>query len=104
MKAAGELKDTTVIEVGPGPGSLTRSLLKMGAKQVIAVEKDKRYFSISICVPPHSLPSRSPPPHYPPFSLFSSLSQYVFMLTRGEGGSELQSHLPIQLIVLFVSL
>ena len=31
-----------VIEIGPGPGGLTRSLLLQGAKQIIAIEKDKR--------------------------------------------------------------
>ncbi len=32
-----------VLEVGPGPGGLTRSLLLAGAKQVFAVEKDERF-------------------------------------------------------------
>jgi len=32
-----------VIEIGPGPGGLTRSLLEAGAKQVIAIEKDERF-------------------------------------------------------------
>ena len=32
-----------MIEVGAGPGSLTRSLLELSAKRVIAVEKDKRF-------------------------------------------------------------
>lgn len=41
-RAAGDLKDYTVIEVGPGPGGLTRALLDAGARQVIAVEKDPR--------------------------------------------------------------
>lgn len=35
-----DIENTTVIEVGPGPGGLTRSLLMMGAKKVIAIEKD----------------------------------------------------------------
>lgn len=39
---AGDLTQTNVIEIGPGPGGLTRSLLAAGAKQVIAVEKDER--------------------------------------------------------------
>lgn len=39
---AGDLSNQTVFEVGPGPGGLTRSLLKAGAKAVIAVEFDYR--------------------------------------------------------------
>jgi len=34
--------DGTVIEIGPGPGGLTRALLMAGAEQVIAIEKDRR--------------------------------------------------------------
>jgi len=36
-----DIKNTTVIEVGPGPAGLTRALLLAGAKKVIAIEKDK---------------------------------------------------------------
>lgn len=32
-----------VVEVGPGPGLLSRSILDAGAKQVIAIEKDDRF-------------------------------------------------------------
>ena len=39
-RAAGTLD--TVIEVGPGPGGLTRALLAAGAKRVIAIERDPR--------------------------------------------------------------
>lgn len=35
------IEDTTVVEVGPGPGGLTRAILMAGAKQLIAIEKDK---------------------------------------------------------------
>ncbi|HEY0223065.1 MAG TPA: 16S rRNA (adenine(1518)-N(6)/adenine(1519)-N(6))-dimethyltransferase RsmA [Pseudolabrys sp.] len=41
-RAAGPLDGATVIEVGPGPGGLTRALLALGAKGVIAVERDER--------------------------------------------------------------
>jgi 16S rRNA (adenine1518-N6/adenine1519-N6)-dimethyltransferase len=41
-RAAGLLTDGTVIEVGPGPGGLTRALLQQGAARVIAIEKDAR--------------------------------------------------------------
>ena len=41
--AAGPVEGRTVIEVGPGPGGLTRALLDQGAGQVIAVEADERF-------------------------------------------------------------
>ena len=41
-RAAGPLTDYTVIEVGPGPGGLTRALLMEGASHVIAIERDER--------------------------------------------------------------
>jgi 16S rRNA (adenine1518-N6/adenine1519-N6)-dimethyltransferase len=41
-RAAGDLTDSDVIEVGPGPGGLTRALLAVGARKVFAVERDVR--------------------------------------------------------------
>ncbi len=41
-RAAGDLSQATVIEVGPGPGGLTRALLMNGAARVIAIERDER--------------------------------------------------------------
>jgi 16S rRNA (adenine1518-N6/adenine1519-N6)-dimethyltransferase len=41
-RAAGPLEGATIIEIGPGPGGLTRALLAMGAGRVIAVERDER--------------------------------------------------------------
>ncbi len=41
-RSAGDLSNSTVIEVGPGPGGLTRALLAHGAERVIAVERDPR--------------------------------------------------------------
>lgn len=41
-RAAGPLENSTVYEVGPGPGALTRALLMSGAKKVVAVEMDPR--------------------------------------------------------------
>jgi 16S rRNA (adenine1518-N6/adenine1519-N6)-dimethyltransferase len=41
-RAAGPLEEATIIEIGPGPGGLTRALLAMGARRVIAVERDER--------------------------------------------------------------
>jgi len=41
-RAAGPLEGITVVEVGPGPGGLTRALLALRAKRVIAIERDAR--------------------------------------------------------------
>ena len=41
-RTAGNLEGVTVIEVGPGPGGLTRAILALGAKKVIAIERDPR--------------------------------------------------------------
>lgn len=41
-RAAGPLEGVTVVEIGPGPGGLTRALLATGASRVIAVERDER--------------------------------------------------------------
>ena len=41
-RAAGDLSACDVLEVGPGPGGLTRGLLAEGARRVLAVEKDPR--------------------------------------------------------------
>ena len=42
-RSAGDLGGVTVVEVGPGPGGLTRALLSTGARQVVAVERDHRF-------------------------------------------------------------
>jgi 16S rRNA (adenine1518-N6/adenine1519-N6)-dimethyltransferase len=41
-RTAGDLSNVTVIEIGPGPGGLTRALLAEGALKVIAIERDER--------------------------------------------------------------
>jgi 16S rRNA (adenine1518-N6/adenine1519-N6)-dimethyltransferase len=45
-RAAGDLSVGTVIEIGPGPGGLTRALLEAGARHVIAIERDDRAIAI----------------------------------------------------------
>ena len=44
-RQAGDLTGCDVLEIGPGPGGLTRGLLAEGARKVLAVEKDSR------CIP-----------------------------------------------------
>jgi len=44
-RAAGDLANADVLEIGPGPGGLTRGLLAEGARHVVVVEKDPR------CIP-----------------------------------------------------
>ncbi len=41
-RLAGNLENRTVVEIGPGPGGLTRALLLEGARHVIAIERDDR--------------------------------------------------------------
>lgn len=44
-RAAGDLTGSDVLEIGPGPGGLTRGLLATGARRVVVIEKDSR------CIP-----------------------------------------------------
>ena len=44
-RQAGDLSECDVLEIGPGPGGLTRGLLAEGARRVLAIEKDRR------CIP-----------------------------------------------------
>ena len=41
-RVGGPLEDKEVLEIGPGPGGLTRALLMNGAKRVVVVERDRR--------------------------------------------------------------
>lgn len=41
-RAAGDLSHGTVVEIGPGPGGLTRAILMAGANHLVAIEKDTR--------------------------------------------------------------
>jgi dimethyladenosine transferase 1 len=43
VKAAGNIENKYALEIGPGPGSITRSILKRYPKQLVVVEKDRRF-------------------------------------------------------------
>src|SRR5690606_12569617 len=75
-RAGGALEGVTVIEVGPGPGGLTRALLMEGAEKVIAIERDSR------CLPALEQISR----HYPrklEIIAGDALEQDIAALSRG---------------------
>jgi len=54
-RAAGRLDHASVIEIGPGPGGLTRALLAEGARLVVAIERDPRCLAalgeLAVCYP-----------------------------------------------------
>lgn len=41
-RSAGDLQGSDILEIGPGPGGLTRGLLSQGARKVVAIERDAR--------------------------------------------------------------
>ena len=45
-RRAGDLAQCDVLEIGPGPGGLTRALLMEGARKVVAIERDNRCLAI----------------------------------------------------------
>jgi 16S rRNA (adenine1518-N6/adenine1519-N6)-dimethyltransferase len=45
VRGAGPLQGSTVVEVGPGPGGLTRALLETEVRRVIAIERDERFMA-----------------------------------------------------------
>ena len=52
-RAAEPLENITVVEIGPGPGGLTRALLAFGARRVIAIERVRRAIDALERSPPY---------------------------------------------------
>jgi 16S rRNA (adenine1518-N6/adenine1519-N6)-dimethyltransferase len=52
-RTARPFPDVTIVEIGPGPGGLTRALLTEGAEHVIAVEKDPRFLPALAMIAEH---------------------------------------------------
>lgn len=44
VKAAGNIRNGEVVEVGPGPGSITRSIINRNPGRLLVIEKDRRFF------------------------------------------------------------
>ncbi|XP_058129287.1 dimethyladenosine transferase 1, mitochondrial [Anopheles ziemanni] len=43
VRAAGNIRDHYVLEVGPGPGGITRSIIRQNPRHLVVVEKDRRF-------------------------------------------------------------
>lgn len=85
VRAAGPIAHSHVIEVGPGPGGLTRAILAAGPKQLTAIEKDAR------CL--HALAPLSQ--HYPEqFTLREADALKVDITTIGEAPRMVIANLP----------
>ena len=39
----GHIRDVSVVEIGPGPGSITRAILEQNVKELVVIEKDPRF-------------------------------------------------------------
>jgi 16S rRNA (adenine1518-N6/adenine1519-N6)-dimethyltransferase len=87
-RAAGPLADATVIEVGPGPGGLTRGLLMEGARRVIAIETDCR------CEPALSDIATRYPGRLEPHFADALEVDYPSLLGPGAGGAIIAANLP----------
>ncbi|HEU0222133.1 MAG TPA: 16S rRNA (adenine(1518)-N(6)/adenine(1519)-N(6))-dimethyltransferase RsmA [Paracoccaceae bacterium] len=52
-RTAGDLSRADVLEIGPGPGGLTRALLMEGARRVVAIERDRRCLPALVAIAAH---------------------------------------------------
>lgn len=77
-RTAGPLDDVTVFEVGPGPGGLTRAILSLNARKVIAVERDDR------CLPALAEISTHYPGRFEVISADALKVDFARLLPQGE--------------------
>lgn len=85
VRAAGPITDSHVIEVGPGPGGLTRAILAAGPKHLTAIEKDAR--CLEALAPLHA--------HYPTqFTLREADALKVDITSIGEAPRMVIANLP----------
>jgi len=92
-RAAGPLENTTVYEVGAGPGGLTRALLLEGASRVVAVERDSR------CTPALAEIAAAFPERLEVVSADAmKLDEFALLADRGVGGEvRVAANLPYNL-------
>ncbi|HSV28816.1 MAG TPA: rRNA adenine dimethyltransferase family protein, partial [Candidatus Omnitrophota bacterium] len=84
-RAAGKLEVGTCIEIGPGPGGLTRALLDAGARHVVAIERDDRAILIQ----------REIADHYPGrLEILAADALEVDAATLGEAPRRIVANLP----------
>lgn len=84
-RSAGDLRGVHVIEVGPGPGGLTRALLETEATRVIAIEKDSRCIT-ALNMLHQAYPNR--------FTLTEADAMRIDFATLGEAPRVVVSNLP----------
>lgn len=84
-REAGDISQCDVVEIGPGPGGLTRALLANGARRVIAIERDER------CLPALEEISK----HYPDrLTIVHGDALEVDIPSMVEGPAKLVANLP----------
>lgn len=83
-RAAGPITDCAVIEVGPGPGGLTRALLANGARKVIAIERDER------CLPALEMIAARYPGRLEVVNADALAADYVDLASRRAAGTRVR--------------
>jgi 16S rRNA (adenine1518-N6/adenine1519-N6)-dimethyltransferase len=96
-RAAGPLDGRTVVEVGPGPGGLTRALLLEGAGRVIAVERDER------CRPALDTIAARHPGHLEVHFADALGVDWPTLIGRGAGKAVIAANLPYNVATLLLA-